>query len=368
MSDPARTPLTSPPGSHPPEPAPRSPFLRAAWGLHTDRIPVWYMRQAGRYEPSYREIRRTHSLLDIVADSALCAEVTLHPVTSLGVDAAILFSDIMVPLGPMGVEYSLEEHVGPVLRTPFRSREDLSRLRDLDPERDLPHVLETIRRVRDRLASLGDVPLIGFTGAPFTLLSYLVEGRPTRTFLHTKRLMYQEPAVFRALMERLSAMVATYLRTQADAGAQALMLFDSWAGALGPDDYDAHVAPHMAGILAATADLGVPRIVFGVDTGGLLARIGTLGAEVVGVDWRIPIDEARRRLPPGVSAQGNLDPALLFAPRESLLRRAADTLRRGASRSGYIFNLGHGVMPETDPDTLRALTQAVHSFVPDAGP
>lgn len=346
-------------------PMPSSRFLRACQGLETDRVPVWYMRQAGRYEPSYREVRKSHTLLDIVREPALCAEITLHPVQSLGVDAAILFSDIMVPLGPMGIEYTLEEHVGPVLAAPIRSQADARALGPLDPVRDLPHVLETIARVREGLGRMGDVPLIGFAGAPFTLLSYLIEGRPTRTFLQVKSLMYRNPALFDDLMARLADMVVVYLRAQATAGAQALMLFDSWAGALSPADYEAHAAGPMSYILAGTRDLGVPRIVFGVDTAGLLPLLGSLGAEVVGVDWRIPIDAARRALPASVSLQGNLDPAMLFAPEDRLLERATDILRRGTERPGFIFNLGHGVMPQTDPDALRALTAHVHAFQAD---
>ncbi len=346
-----------------------SRFLRACRGLATDRVPVWYMRQAGRYEASYREIRKTKGLIDIVRDPALCAEVTLHPVRALGVDAAILFSDIMVPLGPMGVDYTLEEHVGPVLKSPVRTREDITALRRVDPEQDLPYVLETIREVTKTLArQLPSVPLIGFAGAPFTLLSYLVEGHPTRTFLETKRLMYRSPEQFRSLMERLADMVATYLAAQARAGAGALMLFDSWAGALSPDDYETHVAPHVERILRETRTLGVPRLLFGVDTAGLLEILGGLGAEVVGVDWRIPIREARKKLPPHVAVQGNLDPALLFAPREHLLARAATILSQGTTRPGFIFNLGHGVMPDTDPDALQALTRHVHAYAKGSSP
>jgi uroporphyrinogen decarboxylase len=341
---------------------PDSVFLRACRGLPVERVPVWFMRQAGRYQPEYRALRRTRSLLDITLDPALCAEVTVLPVRQLNVDAAILFSDIMVPLGPAGIEYTLEEHVGPVVARPVRSRADVEAIGRLEPHRHLPHVLETVARAR---ALLGATPLIGFAGAPFTLASYLVDGRPSRHHLATKTLMHAQPALFADLMRRLADIVASHLRAQVEAGAQAVQLFDSWVGSLSPADYDDHVGPVMARLLADLADLGVPRIVFGVETGELLTRMRAAGADVVGVDWRVPMDVASARLGPGVALQGNLDPALMLAPWPEIERAARAALVAGSRhQGGYVFNLGHGVLPETAPETLARLVGLVHAARP----
>jgi uroporphyrinogen decarboxylase len=335
-------------------------FLRACRGLPVDRVPVWFMRQAGRYQPEYREIRKGRSLLEITLDPALCAEVTVLPVRQLGVDAAILFSDIMVPLGPVGIDYTLEEHVGPVIAKPVRDAAAIREIGTLEPRRQLPHVLETIERTR---TLLGETPLIGFAGAPFTLASYVVEGRPSRHHLATKRFMHAEPAAFRDLLERLGDVVIAHLRAQVEAGAQAIQLFDSWVGSLSPADFEEHVLPVSSRIFAALADLGVPRIYFGVETGELLGLMRRAGADVVGVDWRVPLRGASARVGQGAALQGNLDPALLLAPWAAVERAARACLEDGTRHEGgYIFNLGHGVLPETSPEQLRRLTEFVHAF------
>jgi len=332
--------------------------VRACRGQPVDAVPVWFMRQAGRYQPEYRAIRRTHSLLDIVADPSLCAEVTALPVRQLGVDAAILFSDIMVPLGPVGIEYTLEEHVGPVVARPVRTAADVRAIGRLAPARDLPHVLETVRRVVELLP---DTPLIGFAGAPFTLASYLVDGRPSKNHVASKTLMRAEPALFAELLSRLGDIVIAHLRAQVEAGAGAVQLFDSWVGSITPDEYREHVAPVNRSILAALADLGVPRIVFGVETGELLADMAALGADVVGVDWRVPLTVASGRVGAGVALQGNLDPTALLAPWPAVERAATAIVAQGVRHpGGFVFNLGHGVLPETPADQLRRLVDLVH--------
>jgi uroporphyrinogen decarboxylase len=331
-------------------------FLRACRREPVERTPVWYMRQAGRYQPEYRELRAGHGILDICRTPELAARVTMLPVEQLGVDAAILFSDIMVPLAAMGVDLRIEEGVGPVIDQPFRSRGDLDRLRPLDPVADVPFVLEAVRMVAGELR----VPLIGFSGAPFTLASYLVEGRPSRTFVRTRALMYAEPTLWRSLMDRLAEAVTAYLRAQVGAGATAVQLFDSWVGVLAPDDYEQHVLPASARILTGLADLSVPLIHFGVGTGELLEHMRDAGATVIGLDWRVPLDRAWDRLGREVAVQGNLDPVALLSPWEIVERKARSVLARAGGRPGHIFNLGHGVPPETSPAVLRRLTDFVH--------
>ena len=338
---------------------PESDFLQACHGHAVAHVPVWFMRQAGRSQPEYRAIRRRLSFMEIVRDPVLAAEITVSPVRQLGVDAAILFSDIMVPLGPAGIDYTLEEHVGPVVAAPVRDRGAVAAIRPVEPRRDLPFVLDTVARAA---AALAGVPLIGFSGAPFTLASYLVEGRPSRSHLATKGMMHADPSLFADLLARLGAIVTGYLRAQAEAGAQALMLFDSWVGTLSPADYDRHVMPVMREILAATSDLGVPRILFGVETGELLTRMRDSGAEVLGVDWRVPLAVASTRVGPSVALQGNVDPALLLAPWPALEAAAAAALAAGVRHpGGYVFNLGHGVLPDTPPDALARLVARVHA-------
>ena len=332
-------------------------FLRACRGEAVDAVPVWFMRQAGRSLPEYLQVREHHPILEICRTPELVVEVTAQPVRRLNVDAAILFSDIVVPIQAMGIDLEIRPGVGPVIERPIRTSEDVDRLRPLDPEADVPFVLEAVRALVDEL----DVPLIGFGGAPFTLASYLIEGGPSRSFAMTKRMMYSDPDTWHKLMDRLGESVLTYLRAQADAGAHALQLFDSWVGALAPDDFDALIAPSVQKILAGLSDLGVPRIYFGVNTGPLLERIAALDPDVIGIDWRVPIDAARARVGNDVTLQGNLDPAVCLAPWHVVEERATEVLRAGAGHR-HIFNLGHGVLPQTDPDVLQKLVELVHSW------
>ena len=339
-----------------------SPFLRACRGEPGEpgtvrgRVPVWFMRQAGRSLPEYRAIRGTGSILDAIRDPELSTEITLQPVRRYGVDAAILYSDIVVPVAAIGFGVDIEPGVGPVVAQPFERAADLERLRPLDPEADTPFVLETVRLLVREL----EVPLIGFAGAPFTVASYLVEGRPSRNYLKTKALMYGDPALWHQLMERLTALAVESLRSQVVHGASAIQLFDSWAGALSPSDYERFVLPHSRAVFDAIADLGVPRIHFGVTTGELLALMGDAGADVVGVDWRVPLDLARRRVGSGRALQGNLDPAVCTAPWPVVADAVRDVLARNAGHPGHVFNLGHGVLPELDPAVLEQIVELVH--------
>ncbi len=344
----------------PPDPTPLPPFLRACRGLPggpDDRVPVWFMRQAGRSLPEYRAVRGSGSILDAIKDPELSAEITLQPVRRYGVDAAILYSDIVVPIAAIGFGVDVAPGVGPVVERPFERAEDLQRLRPLEPDLDTDYVIETVRILVGELP----VPLIGFAGAPFTVASYLVEGRPSRTYLRTKALMYGEPDLWHALMERLADMAVASLRSQVAAGASALQLFDSWAGTLSPPDYERFVLPHSQRVFDGVADLGVPRIHFGVGTGELLGLMARAGADVVGVDWRVPLDVARTRVPDGVALQGNLDPALCFAPWAAVAEGTRDVLTRNGGHPGHVFNLGHGVMPETDPEVLERVVELVHA-------
>jgi uroporphyrinogen decarboxylase len=336
---------------------PASPFLDACNGKPVDRVPVWFMRQAGRSLPEYRAIRTRAGMLDIIHDPALAAEVTAQPVRHLGVDAAILFSDIVVPVAALGIGIDLKAGVGPVIDEPFRTSVDLGRLRPLEPEADIPYVLDTARLVVKDL----DVPLIGFAGAPFTVASYLVEGGPSKTYARTKALMYSDPATWHRLLDALADVALSSLLAQVEAGCSAVQLFDSWAGALTPDDYRTFVLPASRKIFAGLESSGVPRIHFGVGTGELLELLAAAGADVVGVDWRVPLDRARDRLGPGVAVQGNLDPAACLAPWDVVSDKVQDVLQRNAGRPGHVFNLGHGVLPETSPDTLSRVVELVHS-------
>ena len=348
------------PDEHPWHRLGESAYLRAARGEATERVPVWFQRQAGRSLPEYRALRGEGSILDAIADPATAAEITLQPVRRYGVDAAVLFSDIVVPAAAVGFGIDVVPGVGPVAAEPFRSRADLDRLPPLDPEAHTPHVLETVRLLAAEL----NVPLIGFAGAPFTVASYLVEGRPSRQHLLTKSLMATDPALWHDLMERLAAIAVASMRSQVLAGASALQLFDSWAGTLSPADYAAFVAPHSKRVFDELADLGVPRAHFGVGTGELLGQMAGVGADVVGVDWRVPLDAARQRVGPGVALQGNLDPALCVAGWSAVEPAADRILAEGTQQPGYIFNLGHGVLPETDPAVLERLTDYVHAYRP----
>ena len=319
-----------------------------------DATPVWFMRQAGRSLPEFRAVRERHSLLDACHTPEIAAELTLQPVRRLGVDAAILFGDIVVPLRGMGVELDIVEGTGPVIADPLRGPSDVDRLRSLEPSDDVPYVLETIRLLVAEL----EVPLIGFGGAPFTLASYLVEGGPSRDLARTKALMFGAPEVWFELMDRLAASTTSYLRAQIDAGAAAVQLFDSWAGTLAPADYATYALPSVRHIMAGLEGLGAPRIVFGVATGELLGLFAESGADVVGVDWRVPLDAARARIGDELAFQGNLDPAACLAPWDVVRDKAARILSQGGR--GHVFNLGHGVLPGTDPDLLRRLVEFVH--------
>jgi uroporphyrinogen decarboxylase len=337
-----------------------SEFLRVCRGERTERVPVWFMRQAGRSLPEYRAIRGTGDILEALTDPDLAAEVTLQPVRRYGVDAAILFSDIVVPVAAVGYGVEIRPGIGPVVERPFESPSDLARLRPLDVETDLPYVTETVRIVTKALEPRG-VPLIGFAGAPFTVASYLIEGGPSSQFTKTLRLMRGDPQTWAKLLDRLGDYAIGVLRAQVDAGASAVQLFDSWVGTLSPSDYERFVMPASRRVLEQLSDLGAPRIHFGVGTGELLGLMARAGADVVGVDWRVPLDEARRRVGAVCALQGNLDPTVCLAPWQIAQEAAYDVLRRGGG-TGHIFNLGHGVLPETDPGTLRSIVDLVHAW------
>jgi uroporphyrinogen decarboxylase len=333
-------------------------FLRACRREPVDRTPVWFMRQAGRYMAEYRALRAKHSMLELCRTPELALEVTLQPIKALAVDAAILFADILLPLEPMGAPFEFAAGEGPVIHTPIRSRAQIDALRVCDPHEGLGYVLEAIKLIRRELD--GKVPLIGFAGAPFTLASYLIEGGKSAHFVDTKTLMHADPAAWNALMEKLSTVVSRYLVAQVEAGAQCLQLFDSWVGALSPGDYRTHVMPHVARILRDAAATGVPVIHFGTGTATLLELQRDAGGTVIGVDWRTPMDDARRRLGDGVALQGNLDPVTLFAPFPVVEAAARDVLRRMEGAPGHIFNLGHGILPKTPVDTVKRLADLVH--------
>ena len=314
------------------------------------------MRQAGRSLPEYRAARAGTSMLDACSRPDLIAEFTLQPLRRYAADAAILFSDIVVPLKAVGIGIDIAPGIGPVVEQPIRAEDDLARLRPLQPD-DIPFVTEAVTAL---VAELGGTPLIGFAGGPFTLACYLVDGGPSKSFDRTKALMYGNPKLWKALLTRLTDITIAFLQVQVAAGASAVQLFDSWAGSVGPDDYRRVVLPHSRRIFQALAPAGVPRIHFGVGTGELLGLMSEAGPDVVGVDWRVPLDEAARRVEPGKALQGNLDPAVLLAPWEVVERRAREVLDRGRTAEGHIFNLGHGVLPDTDPDILARLTDLVH--------
>jgi len=341
-------------------PAPAGPataaLLAAYRGEPSERVPVWFMRQAGRALPEYRAVREHASLMEITHRPELAAEVTLQPVRRYGVDAAILFSDIVTPLDAIGVELEIQPGVGPVIASPVRCASDLRVLRDFEPGQDAPWLAETVRLVVAELR----VPLIGFVGGPFTLASYLVEGGPSKAQARTKNLMLSDPRTWRALLERLCEIAIASARAQVAAGAGALQVFDSWIGSLSVEHYERHVLPVVKTLFERLADLGVPRIYFGVGTGHLLELIGQTGADVVGVDWRSPLTAARERLPERVALQGNLDPVVCLAPAE-VIETEVRSILDSAPRSGYVFNLGHGVLPETDPDAISRIVELVHA-------
>lgn len=333
-----------------------SVFLRAARGDTVDHVPVWFMRQAGRSLPEYRALRATGSILDAIANPSVACEVTMQPVRRYGVDAAVLFSDIVVPYHAVGFGVDVIPGRGPVIDKPFAGEADLVRLRDLEA-RDVSYVAETVDLVVEELRSLS-TPLIGFAGAPFTVASYLVEGGPTREFAVIKTMMHADEGLFNRLLDRLVAITITFLRTQVEHGAQAIQLFDSWAGALSRDEYRRFALPATTRVLEGVADLHVPTILFGVGTGELLELMGGSGADVVGIDWRVDLDEGRRRVRRPV--QGNLDPARCLGETAVALEATREVLAKAGRDAGHIFNLGHGVLPSTDPSVLEAVVRLVH--------
>jgi uroporphyrinogen decarboxylase len=334
-------------------------FLRACRREPVDATPVWFMRQAGRYMAEYRAIRQRFSLLEICAQPELAVAVTLQPVDKIEVDAAILFSDLLLPFTPLGLDFDFVKGEGPSIARPIRSVDDVDRLRHVEPREALQHVLETIvllaRELRDRL------PLIGFGGAPFTLAAYAIEGGPSTTYTQTKAFMYSQPAAWHRLCERLSDTVADFLLAQAESGVQALQIFDSWAGALGRSDYREFALPHTRHLFERLKAAGVPLIHFGVGASAILTDIADAGGDVIGIDWRQPIDEAWSRIGHARAIQGNLDPVLLLGPIDRLQDGARDVLRRAGGRPGHIFNLGHGIHPPTSIEHVQELARFVHS-------
>ncbi|AIE59268.1 uroporphyrinogen decarboxylase [Bacillus methanolicus] len=333
-------------------------FLKAARGEKTDYVPVWYMRQAGRSQPEYRALKEKYSLFEITHQPELCAYVTRLPVEQYNVDAAILYKDIMTPLPAIGVDVEIKSGVGPVISNPIRSLADVEKLGEIIPEEDIPYVLETIKILTQEQLS---VPLIGFAGAPFTLASYMIEGGPSKNYNKTKAFMYAEPEAWFALMDKLGEMTITYVKSQIKAGAKAIQIFDSWVGALNAEDYRHFIKPVMKRIFSALREENVPLIMFGVGASHLAMEWNDLPLDVVGLDWRLPINNARKM---GITKtiQGNLDPAVLLAPWEVIEERARAILDQGMMQPGYIFNLGHGVFPSVNPETLKRLTAFIHEY------
>jgi uroporphyrinogen decarboxylase len=339
--------------------APAQPLLiRAARREPGEHPPVWFMRQAGRSLPEYRALRVGQAMLSACQDPALVTEITLQPVRRHGVDAAIIYSDIVVPLVAIGLGVDIVPGVGPVVEKPVATMADLEAVRPLEPG-DVPYIRDAVTAL---VGELGPTPLIGFAGAPFTLASYLIEGGPSREHAKTKAMMYGQPQLWHALLGRLAEIAAAFLRVQIEAGAAVVQLFDSWAGALSAADYRTYVLPHSRAVLSAVADTGVPRIHFGVGTGELLGLMRTAGADVVGVDWRVPLDVAAGRIGPGAAVQGNLDPAVLQADWDVIEREVRRVVAEGRRTEGHIFNLGHGVPPETPPEMLTRVVELVHSL------
>ena len=335
-------------------------FLRACRREPVDVTPVWFMRQAGRYMSDYRALRQRYSLLDICRSPELAVAVTLQPVDVIDVDAAILFSDLLIPFTPMGLDFDFIKGEGPSIAHPIRCAGDVDRLRRFEPRESLSHVLETIRLLRGELADR--VPLIGFGGAPFTLAAYAIEGGPSTTYARTKAFMYSQPRAWHRLCERFAEMMSGYLAAQVEAGAQALQIFDSWAGALGRADYREFAYPHSSRIFSALREVGVPVVHFGVGTTAILPDLADAGGDVIGVDWRQPLDEAWTSVGNGRAIQGNLDPTVLLAPRDRMLAAADDVLKRAGGRPGHIFNLGHGILPNTPLEHVQELAKHVHGF------
>lgn len=334
-------------------------FIRACKKEDVERVPVWYMRQAGRYDPDYRKIKEKYSLLEICKQPELAAEVTMMPVKKLGVDAAILYSDIMNPVASIGIDFDIVANIGPVIHNPIRTKEDVASLKPIDVEKDLSHVIDTIKILVAEL----EVPLITFAGAPFTIASYLIEGKPSKNYLKTKGLMYSAPEVWQQLMEKLGDMIITYLKAHIEAGGKAFQLFDSWVGALSPADFRTYVLPTIERIFDELSHLPQPKIYFpGVASGELLPELKGIKADVIGLDWRVPIVDGRRRLQHQFAVQGNLDPTILQAPQSVIEKAAAEVIDQGIQEPGYVFNLGHGLYPEASLEKLKDLTSFIHSY------
>lgn len=335
-------------------------FLKACRGEKVSHTPIWIMRQAGRYLPQYHTVRSKGTFLDLCKSPERAAEVTIQPIDYLGVDAAILFSDILVPLEPMGMHLEFQEARGPVLSNPVRCKADADKLVVPDPVAELPYVMDTIRLLRKELA--GRVPLIGFSGAPFTLATYCIEGGSSKNFWNTKKMMYTAPEVYEALLDKITDCTIVYLKAQAEAGAQALQIFDSWAGALAPCDFEQFAIPYVRRIIAELRKtVTVPIIYFANNGGNLLEISKTSGADVLGLDWRISIDAAARRVPDTVF-QGNMDPIALLLPEDKMAKRIAGILAQAKSAKGHIFNLGHGILPETPPEQAKMCVRLVHEL------
>lgn len=338
----------------------KSRFLRACQRLPVDATPVWFMRQAGRYMAEYRAIREKFTLLEIVERPEIAAEVTLQPVETHGVDAAILFADILLPVVPMGFNLEYVKGEGPQIDNPFRTEEDLRGMRKIDAKTDLGHVMETIKILRQELTD--EVALIGFSGAPFTVASYIIEGGPSKDYHHVKSLMYSHPETWNTFLGLVANALSDYVVSQIEAGAQAMQLFDSWVGVLSPSDYQEYVLPHSQKILQAAKAKGVPVIHFGTNTTTLLPLMKEAGGDVIGLDWRIPLDEGWNILGDDLAVQGNLDPMALFAPRDVLEQKVKDVIDKAGGRPGHIFNLGHGISRHTDPDQVKAVVDMVHEW------
>ncbi len=335
-------------------------FIDACYRKKTTYTPVWYMRQAGRYLPQYRELKGEKNILDIVRTPELAAQITLQPVDILGVDAAILYADIMVPLLGIGVDVEIRENIGPVIKNPLTSRIDVQKLKKLSPKDDIPYLLQTIEIVRKELVK--KVPLIGFSAAPFTLASYLIEGKPSRDFLKTKSLMYGNTSVWRLLMEKLTELIIIYLHAQVEAGVQVIQIFDSWVGFLSEIDYETYVLPYSKRIFESLQVLSVPLIHFGTNTAGMLSSFSSVACNVIGVDWRISIDKAWKEIGYEKSIQGNLDPVILTCDFPTVKKHVDRIFSSLPKKNGYIFNLGHGVLPSTPVDNIIRLTEYIHSI------
>jgi uroporphyrinogen decarboxylase len=339
--------------------APESRFVKACRSQPVDRTPVWFMRQAGRYMPEYRAVRKQYSLIEICKKPEVAAEVTITAAEALGVDASIIFADLLLPLEVMGLPFHFSPGEGPVIEQPVRERADVARLR-IDRAADLGYVSEAVRMVSKHFGS--SLPVIGFCGAPFTLASYMIEGGSSRNYLHTKKMMYSSPAAWDQLLGKLVAVVSEYAAEQVRAGADVLQIFDSWVGCLGVEDYRRYVLPRTIELVKALQKSGVPIIYFGTDSATLLPSMKETGAEVIGLDWRIPLDEGWRSLGRGCAVQGNLDPVLLFADWKEVESRAENILQLAAGRPGHIFNLGHGILPETPVENVKALAKFVQEY------